>query len=63
MINAANEQAIILCKNNIINFSEILTVVKQTIKHFPIKKVTRIQEVYEIDKKVREYVKSKWNHQ
>jgi 1-deoxy-D-xylulose 5-phosphate reductoisomerase len=57
IINAANEEAIELFRMKHIKFNEIVLLIGKTIKHFGCKDVKTLNNVYEIDKRVRDYIK------
>lgn len=58
IINAANEVAVKMFFERKIKFSEIIEIVKTAQKHFDIKPLHSLKQILEIDKSVRDFVKT-----
>jgi 1-deoxy-D-xylulose-5-phosphate reductoisomerase len=58
IINAANEEAIHLFAKNLISFPTIIKIIQKCIKKFSVFQVTKIEDVYAMDYKIREYIHS-----
>jgi len=57
--NAANEQAVALFLNDKIKFASIVPTIRDAVSHFETRKINSLEDIYELDLKVREYVKNK----
>lgn len=63
ILNGANEEAVALLLEEKIKFLQISEIIEEALEYFKeekSKKVT-LENVIELDKKVREYIRSKWN--
>jgi 1-deoxy-D-xylulose-5-phosphate reductoisomerase len=63
ILNSANEEAVALLLEEKIKFFEIPNIIEDTLEHFKDEKTMEItlDNILEIDKKVREYVRYIWN--
>lgn len=56
ILNSSNEVAVDLFLNNKIKFTDIANIIDDCMKHFVYKKDVTLDEIFSIDKEVREYV-------
>ena len=57
IINAADEEAIVLFKQNKINFLQIYELIDKCIKEFKHTRINKLSDVYTLDKEVRKFIK------
>lgn len=58
--NSANEQAVKMFLNDLINFNDIVPAISSAVKTFENEYVSSLEDILELDVKVREYVKNKF---